>query len=450
MRPHLVCALAAARARRALRAGVYAVLGLLVFLPYPARAADPKERTPVAKVLNGTVLAREQVEKPWRVLDDGKSVPSGDMLVGISGTTLESKNRAVRLTFLGDLDETSPFPVIETAVSLRPSNDFDLDFTLNRGRIDLINHKDKGAAMVRVRFLKKSWDLTLDEPGTRVALEIYGRWPPGSRYEPNAKQERSPVINFVMVVLKGQVDRKCPVCQIAMKAPPGPALFEWDSVNGEDICAHRLDKLPEWTKPPDPDSEKVKLKKEKLEKLRKIVVNDSVDAALKQFIHSDDANERKLGIYAAGALDQLNYVAEVLQESKHPDAWHNSVVAIRHWLGRGPGQDAILYNRLIKLRNYSPAEAKTTIQLLHGFTEVQAAQPELYEVLINLVKNDKLAIRGLAHWHLQRLAPLVKVEFNPASEKEEWEKAAAAWKKAIPKGNLPPTLKDVEKESRKQ
>jgi len=123
------------------------------------------------------------------------------------------------------------------------------------------------------------------------------------------------------------------------------------------------------------------------------------------------------------------------------------VVALRHWLGRGPGQDAILYGRLRKLRDYSPGEAKTTIQLLHGFTEVQTAQPELYEVLIDLVKHDKLAIRGLAHWHLQRLAPLVKVEFNPASDKEEWQKAAAAWKKEIPRGKLPPTLKDKEKET---
>ena len=36
----------------------------------------------------------------------------------------------------------------------------------------------------------------------------------------------------------------------------------------------------------------------------------------------------------------------------------------------------------------------------------------------------------------------VKVEFNPAGDKEEWNKAYLAWKEAIPKGKLPPTLKD--------
>jgi len=336
----------------------------------------------------------------------------------------------------------SPFPVIETAAVLHPSTAFDLDFTLDRGRVDVTNQKDKGSAKVRVRFEKRFWDLTLEQPGTRVALEIYGRWLPGSRYNPDAKEQRGPVINFVLLVLKGKVDRKCPVCQLALEAPPGPALFEWDSVNGQDNAARKLDKLPAWANAPDKESARAKMKKEKLEKFRKAVVNDSLDAALKQFLFSDDAYERRLGVYAAAAFDQLSYVADLLHHAKHRDDWHNAVVALRHWLGRGPGQDAILYGRLMTLRKYSSAEAKTTIQLLHGFTELQTAQPELYQVLIDLVKHEKLAIRGLAHWHLQRLAPAVKVEFNPAGEKEEWKKAYLAWSHAIPQGKLPPTLKD--------
>ena len=46
--------------------------------------------------------------------------------------------------------------------------------------IDLVNQKKEGAAKVCVRFAKYHWDLTLARPGTRVALEIYGRWPAGT------------------------------------------------------------------------------------------------------------------------------------------------------------------------------------------------------------------------------------------------------------------------------
>src|SRR5947209_19154151 len=120
----------------------------------------------------------------------------------MADTVLESKNGAVRLSLLADLDELSPFPVIEAAVALHPATDVDLDFTFDRGRVDLTNEKPRGAAKVRVRFSKQVWDLTLQEPGTRVALELSGRYPPGSRYNPKGKNE-GPVINLVLLVLKG-------------------------------------------------------------------------------------------------------------------------------------------------------------------------------------------------------------------------------------------------------
>jgi hypothetical protein len=326
-------------------------------------------------------------------------------------------------------------------VVLHNNSDFDLDFTLDRGRVDVTNEKSKGAAKVRVRFQDRYWDLTLTEPGTRVALEIYGRWPPGSRFDPDAKDDKGPFINFVLLVLKGHVDRSCPSCQIALSAPPGPALFQWDSKHGQDSCGHRLDKLPEWASATGAHTERAKKVREMLVKFQKTAVNDSLDAALKQLIDSDDAAERRAGLMAAGAFDKLEHVAEALMHSKREGDWHNAVVALRHWLGRGPGQDNILYERLMKLRGYRPAEARTTVQLLHGFTEEQAARPELYQALIDLVRHEKLAIRGLAHWHLRRLAPGVKVEFTPASEKEEWERAHKAWKEKIPTGQLPPRPK---------
>ena len=65
----------------------------------------------------------------------------------------------------------------------------------------------------------------------------------------------------------------------------------------------------------------------------------------------------------------------------------------------------------------------------------------MYQVLITLLRHEKLAIRGLAYWHLLKLAPGVKVKFNPADSEKEQERAVAEYRKAITPGKLPPPPK---------
>jgi hypothetical protein len=434
--------------RLLIRRTVAAILTGLCLLGGSLHAAEARP-VPVGRVLaeSGMVVAREAFGKPWRPLEKGQSITADDLLIGMSGATIESKNGAVRVSFLSDLDEKSPFPVLETAVILKQAGkDFDLDLRLDRGRIDLTNEKTKGPARVRLHYADRYWDLTLRQPGARAAVEIYGCFPPGTRFNPDAKKDPSPVTDIVLLALKGNIDRGCPECFFALSAPPGPALYQWDSVNGGDASAHRLDKLPEWATVPDKESPLVKMKREKLSQFRKAMLSGSIESTLKKFLTSEDPNDRRLGMYAAAALDQLHFVGDTLITSKRPDDWQNAVVALRHWLGRGSGQQRLLYDRLIKDRGFTPAEARTVLQMLHGFTELQTSQPLLYSILIDMLRHERLAIRGLAQWHLRRLAPTVKVEFNPAGDKEERERAHAAWKKAIPDGKLPPSLREDRKE----
>jgi hypothetical protein len=132
----------------------------------------------------------------------------------------------------------------------------------------------------------------------------------------------------------------------------------------------------------------------------------------------------------------------VLANAKHADTWDYGVRALRHWIGRGPGQDMKLYNGLIKEAKMSELEAETVLQLLHSFGEDQLTHPELYEVLIDFLDHDKLAIRGLAHWHLYRLVPEgQKIAYSPLDPKESRMKPIQEWKKLIPPGKLPPHSK---------
>src|SRR5262249_5614141 len=121
--------------------------------------------------LPGALLHRGGKDKNWTIVKPSDPIHNEDLIVAVPGGAIDSKNNAVRLTLLADLARLSPYPVLESAVILHENPNADLDFTLDRGRVDITNRKTRGAAHVRVRFHKKFWDITLSAPKSRVALE---------------------------------------------------------------------------------------------------------------------------------------------------------------------------------------------------------------------------------------------------------------------------------------
>jgi hypothetical protein len=60
-------------------------------------------------------------------------------------------------------------------------------------------------------------------------------------------------------------------------------------------------------------------------------------------------------------------------------------------------------------------------------------------------------VRELAHWHLVRLAPIGRdIVFDASASAAVRDKAAKAWKKLIPSGELPKEPKDETKEKKKE
>src|SRR5437868_5649595 len=113
-----------------------------VFLTPMAHAGE----LPAAKLRSavGTVLQKGG-GKGWLapVLHD--NIPAGAQLLTLPGArgVLEVKEGDVRLILAGNLPETSEAPVLESAISLpKPAADLDLEFTLERGRVIIENHKD--------------------------------------------------------------------------------------------------------------------------------------------------------------------------------------------------------------------------------------------------------------------------------------------------------------------
>jgi len=95
---------------------------------------------------------------------------------------------------------------------------------------------------------------------------------------------------------------------------------------------------------------------------------------------------------------------------------------------------------LVDHSRLSAAQAETVLQLLHS--PFAADQPETYEALIAYLGHSQLAVRELARWHLYRLAPAGRdIKYDAAADEAERTKAVEAWKKFIPRGELPPREK---------
>lgn len=419
------------------------VLALSCSVAIAAPGADDtkpaEERVAVATLITdtGTVMARKSGGTGWSVVAKGADVFSGDTLVGLPGAEIESKSKAVRITLLSDLSETSPLPILETAVLLHASKGMDLDFTLGRGRVDLENLKSKGSARVQVRFQGEAWQLALNTGDARVAVETYGRWQAGTTFKKDPPPGYGPIVETILLVLKGQVDLVHGIYQHAMTAPPGPAFFQWDSVTGSDQRPQRLEKLPGWATE-DETSPRAMEAKANIKAIAKMTASRPVEEVIKELLNAPEPRRRRAAVIMMGALDQLQMLGNALNEGKNPDVWENAIVVLRHWIGREKGQDQIVYESLMKNRSYSPAQAEIVLNLLHGFSARDLSQPETFETLIEYLRHPKLGIRGLASWYLYRLVPGAnQIAYNPNGSSEDHERAYNEWKKLVPSGTLP-------------
>jgi hypothetical protein len=405
----------------------------------PVRVAAAKATSPAA-----TFAARQTEAEGFKVLPENAELSTGDLLVTLPGATLESKNGAVALKSLADYDGKSPLPVLETAFTLNEPKEVDLDLTLDRGRIDLTQLKE-GQASVRVRFWDQSWKIVLDGKGSRVAVELCGRWPAGSRFKVAMKggeKPEFPVASLVLLVVNGSATVDLGGLTLGMKSPPGPALVEWDSVAGSRPQPQKLDKLPDWADPEaalSPQGKKVAATVEKFRKARA----ENAALALKSFLESADPIEQRVALVTLGATDDLEPLGKMLSSAQSPEQWDFGITIVRHWLGRCPGNDQKLYERLISpAQGYTAAQARTILQLLFGFGPDDLSRPETFEVLIEYLVHDQPPIRNLAAWHLVRLVPTGKgIAFKPNGTKAEYEAAYREWKKLIPSGKLPPEPK---------
>jgi hypothetical protein len=423
--------------------------------------ADPKppveeKRVPAGKAYSplGSLLERDAPSKPWKLVDSLDAVYTGDSLLTLPGgrAVIGSKNNAVRLTLVGNLPQLYPIPSLESIVRLHESADYDLDLTLVRGGVKVTNRKEKGASRIHVRLPGADWDLSLLEPGDEAAVELHGRWAEGVPFTKDPKNLEPPTSLAVLLLLKGNATLKAGFEEYVLRAPPGAALYQWSSDGNVPASPSRLEQLPEWLQTKGPncaEARRAGAARDKLIDMMKHPGANALDDFYKAAVQDTDKDRgpvaRAVAVCSMGAMDDLIGLMNAL-ESSSAEVRNLAVVALRHHLGSGPGQDLALYDFLVKQRKYSEAHADIVLQLLHSFGQTELSKVETYETLISYLKHPKLPVRELAWWHLIRHVPEGdKIPYDPGAAPEDREKGYQAWKKLLDDKKLPPTAKPGDK-----
>lgn len=382
------------------------------------------------------VIIRENADAQWHLTNDKDPLFPGTQLLGGLGTTVESANGAVQAKLIADLAGHSPFPVLETSLILQEAKDVDFAFEMDRGRVDLINTKKAGAAKIGLTIRGKSGVITLAEPGTRLVIEMYSRWPKGTDFTTKPTEKDVPALAILFIAVKGEVVLKGPENTFTLKAPPGPAMLLIDGLADDDPHVQTLEKVPEWVDEKQVD--RLKKMRSGLLQLRNKVDKIPLGQAVLLLTYSDDEPVRHAALILLGALDDLPRLGIAMATAKHEDIPDEGIIVLRHWIGRAPGQDLKLYNALIEKGGFKPAEAAVALELLHSFDDDEIKRPQTYQGLIHYLDSDRPLVRALANWHLVRLAPAGRsIAFKATAPAEDRAKMVKAWKALIPEGTLP-------------
>jgi hypothetical protein len=405
----------------------------------PMTHSLPAQQTSAKCTAVAGALLTPAAKGAWTSVAVGSDVPVDKLLVAFFGAEFQSADGAVSAKVVADIGQRGPFPVLEAALRFHTPKDAALDISMHRGILVLTNTKKSGPARVRVHMRSEIFDITLNEPMTKLGIEVYGRHIPGPPKLTNVKED-DPIANIAFVVLHGEVVVGTEKHATRLQAPPGEAMFLWDNVTriGDVV---RFETLPDSVKPMTADERK------QFDAICGFAKSWAADAAnlsktLEHCVNKDNAMERKAAVVALGAVDDLPRLMQVLGNKEHADTRDMSILVIRHWLGREPGQSIRLFNYLTKNENYTPTQAKNLLHLFNGIEVEQRRQPQTYDLLIQALNHSKLPARELARWHLVRLVPDGKsIDYDAAGTEMHRQEAIAAWRRLIPEGELPPLPK---------
>lgn len=406
------------------------------------------ERKPLGKYLAAaggppSVLVRHPPDKDaWQRAKGGAAIDSADTLVSLPGYRSELQlDAGVRLVLWGNVAEYWAGPPVpppfESSVILHvPEAPFDVDFTLLRGRVVLINMKPTGPVRIKVRFHDEIWEFSLRETDSTVALELTGWYEAGVPFSRKAGGEK-PVAQIDMLGLEGLTDVKIRYGTFALTTP---SHYRWRNTGAMQRGPQAMPALPRWFTEPVPNTAQAKEATLALDELGKLLANEKkpVGVGLAEARKDGKGTGLILSILCLSAMDDLPELIGALVDERPEVRWV-TIYALTQWTGRRADNDLKLFDALQKSGGYSAVEAQTIMDLLHGFSEDDASKPQTYEDLIDYLRHPKLIVREMAWRALIQLWPDGrKIAYNAAGPPEMRNAAYEEWKRKVPTGKLPP------------
>jgi hypothetical protein len=395
---------------------------------------SPKAGTP------SILVQHSNDDKVWKRLSPNSPINSSDPLVSLPGYPSEiTTPGGVRLQMWGTLTEFLPQglpPLSESAAILHSNPRYDLELTLERGRIFLANVKGKGPVRIRLRFDTEIWDIALLEPDTEIGVDLFKMLPTSVDW-----RSQQPRADIVATLLRGKAELQLQYNKFENLQMPGPGFFRWDSY-GPGITGPLPQQAPSpaFSKevPAGKDIAKVR---EALEAIsRRMGEKKAVNVILKEIATADDSPElqRLLSIQCLGALDAIPTVLDILDGKDDARARdrHMAIIVLARWVGRSLENSMQLFDikdrksGILLDKKYTPNESAIVVSLLHDFDEVRLQQPETYVTLADYLTSNKMAIRELAYFHLVHLSTGLKSipPYNAAWDPERRSTAAGQWK----------------------
>jgi pSer/pThr/pTyr-binding forkhead associated (FHA) protein len=424
--------------------------------PKPDPSAAVKEvGSYVAPAHSVSLLLQRQGEAyPWLVLPPDARVSTATTLVSLPGyrSFIEIDRRLV-LTLWGNLPEFSWSPVLESVVMLHnPSPGVDLEFTLDRGRVVIVNQKEPaGPARVRLHFLSEEWAIDLSDPKSEIALELWT--------VPRAAasgSERPRPLAYLNLFTKGKTRVSTPQQNVDLS---DRSCLVWDSASPGSPKRLELPEQPGWwEKPPDRQSPEVrKALASLLEWCKKLGASNAdpakqntggsaettvVETIKTEVLEGKDLDNQDVAILFLAALDEIEPLLELLER---PSANVRGVTryALQSWLSRGRRNGEELTELLVRRGNSKP-KAERIVQLLHFLPKDALDRKETYQRLIDYLDDDKLVVRDLAFWHLSQLGTAGRIpeqargiDYDPTWERERRQPAVERWKRLVREGQVP-------------
>jgi hypothetical protein len=413
------------------------------FVPAPAKGV------PWLLVQRPSTVAGKEPWQGWERVQPNSPVYASDSLVALPGYRGEIRTeKGVGIYVWGNVPHIflTHVPLFESAVTLHKSDEYDVDLSLERGRILLTNHKQSGPATVRVRFYdegpkgrKGIYNITLQDPDTVVGLERLGHYTPdipiGSEIGPQA--------DLFLMVLHGKAGVRVDEFRTwnDMEAT-GAALLEWNNIGRG--AFRPLSVGPQaknfWDKSP-PKNQNADLMLAAMDQLEKrLTARAALEVVLLENLNHSAPVDRILGVLCLGAIDDLPRLIDALgdEQESHGDVRDFATLTLRQWIGRRPGNEAKLSQVLGQQKKYKKPEADAIMQLLHGFPESARQSQATLELLVQYLRSPKAAIRQLAFLQLYGLVPEGrKINYNPAADSARREAGYRAWKELAVDNKLP-------------